>query len=137
MSKRTSVLRSPKKQRPMTGSLSQTFEPEIVFQEQLHAAQMTISNQEIELERLKTTVIALNAKCSIVDDHRTDVEQHYEKHSVSEVRRGELHTTITDIRSSVSVQQVAHANYQSELHGSINDLNLSLEQQKQLQHQRE
>ena len=45
---------------------------------------MTISNQEIEIERLKTTVIALNAKCAIVDDHKLDVENHFERHTQSE-----------------------------------------------------
>tara|TARA_B110000285_G_scaffold138353_1_gene154913 strand:- start:1706 stop:1900 length:195 start_codon:yes stop_codon:yes gene_type:complete len=52
----------------------------VVIQEQLHNCQMTISNQEIEIERLKTTVIALNAKCSIVDDHKLDVDAHYDRH---------------------------------------------------------
>ena len=53
---------------------------EVVIQEQLHNCQMTISNQEIEIERLKTTVIALNAKCAIVDDHKLDVDAHYDRH---------------------------------------------------------
>ena len=55
---------------------------------------MTISNQEIEIERLKTTVIALNAKCAVVDDHRMDAENHFERHQTSEATRVELHQTI-------------------------------------------
>ena len=41
---------------------------------------MKISEQEIEIERLKTTVLALNAKCLIADDHKTDAENHYDRH---------------------------------------------------------
>ena len=52
---------------------------------------MTISSQEIEIERLKTTVIALNAKCSIVDDHKNDVETTTVRHTESENIRVELH----------------------------------------------
>ena len=41
---------------------------------------MTISSQEIEIERLKTTVLALNAKVTVLDDHKTDVGNHYDNH---------------------------------------------------------
>ena len=52
---------------------------------------MTISEQEIEMERLKTTIMALNAKCSIVDDHKIDVSNTTERHTKSESIRVELH----------------------------------------------
>jgi len=55
-----------------------------ILQEKLHQAQMLVSQQEIEIERLKTTVVALNAKCSIIDDHKTDVGNHLTNHSESE-----------------------------------------------------
>ena len=45
---------------------------------------------EIEIERLKTTVIALSHKCSVVDDHVTDVHTTSIRFSDSEVQRGEL-----------------------------------------------
>jgi hypothetical protein len=41
---------------------------------------MKVSELEIENERLKTTIIALNAKASVVDDHRNDSENHYGNH---------------------------------------------------------
>jgi hypothetical protein len=56
---------------------------------------MTISAQEIEMERLKTTVMALNTKASIVDDHKNDVDNHYSNHQESESMRVDLHTHIT------------------------------------------
>ena len=69
----------------------------MVIQEEYHNAQMTISNQEIEIERLKTTVIALNAKCSIVDDHKQDVEYSTARHVESESKRVDLHTHIKSV----------------------------------------
>ena len=62
---------------------------------------MKISEQEIELDRLKTTVIALNGKCSVVDDHRADVDNHYDNHTDSEAKRVELHTIITTTSTKV------------------------------------
>ena len=55
---------------------------------------MTISNQEIEIERLKTTVLALNSKVTVLDDHRNDVDNHYGNHQDSENKRVDLHDHI-------------------------------------------
>jgi hypothetical protein len=76
---------------------------------------MVISEQEIELERLKTTVVALNAKCSVVDDHKVDVDNHYDNHSSSEFKRSELHTIITTTSTKVHLDNQAHTDYQTEL----------------------
>ena len=80
---------------------------------------MVISEQEIEIERLKTTVVALNAKCSVVDDHKNDVDNHFDNHSNSEVKRQELHTIITTTSTKVHLDNQAHTDYQNELHSNI------------------
>ena len=41
---------------------------------------MKQSDMEIESERLKTTIIALNAKAVIVDDHKCDADNHRYNH---------------------------------------------------------
>ena len=87
------------------------YDPAQVLQVQLHDAQMMISNQEIEIERLKTTVIALNAKASVVDDHKQDVDAHADRHIEHENARMELHTTITETRETVKIKQEEHWNY--------------------------
>ena len=51
---------------------------------------MQLSNYEIEVERLKTTVIALNAKTVVVDDHINDVHTTTERFNDSEIKREEL-----------------------------------------------
>jgi hypothetical protein len=53
---------------------------EIQIHEELHNVTMKLSEQEIESERLKTTIIALNAKAVIVDDHKNDADNHYSNH---------------------------------------------------------
>jgi hypothetical protein len=42
--------------------------------DQQHHLSMQVSDKEIELERLKTTVFALNSKCEVVEDHKQDVQ---------------------------------------------------------------
>jgi len=76
MSKRASVAnggKSPRKSRPQTAVYQSIEQVDPNVQELYSQAQFTISEQEVEIERLKTTVVALNAKCSIVDDHKVDV----------------------------------------------------------------
>ena len=84
---------------------------------------MTISHQEIEIERLKTTVIALNAKCAIVDDHRQDVEHSTNRHAESESKRVDLHTHIKTVVENVDNDNQNHTQYQDELNRKIDDLN--------------
>lgn len=72
---------------------------------------MRLSEQEIESERLKTTIIALNAKAVIVDDHKIDVDNHYSNHSNSEVKRGDLHEHITAVAEKVHVDNANHTQY--------------------------
>jgi hypothetical protein len=62
---------------------------------------MTISEQEIEIERLKTTLISLNSKCAIVDDHQQDVHNRTEMHYESESIRSELHVHIESVSTKV------------------------------------
>jgi hypothetical protein len=49
------------------------------------------------MERLKTTVIALNGKCAIVDDHVFHAENTMNKHNDSENKRVDLHTHIKTV----------------------------------------
>jgi hypothetical protein len=46
-----------------------------------------IAAQEVELERLKTTVVALNLKCAAVNDHEGDVQALREQLEESERKR--------------------------------------------------
>jgi len=89
---------------------------EAAFTEELHNAQMTISEQEIEIERLKTTVIALNSKCAIVDDHIYHANNTMAKHNDSESKRIELHTQIKMHVETIHQDNQGHFAQRDNLH---------------------
>ena len=60
--------KSPKKQKTMAPPVS-SADYENMLNDQQHQMSMQVSEKEIEIERLKTTVASLNHKCAIVDDH--------------------------------------------------------------------
>ena len=47
---------------------------EKMLEDQQHLMSVTISDKEIEIDRLKTTVFSLNKQCAVVADHERDVE---------------------------------------------------------------
>ena len=114
---------SPSKKTKASNIYQQVNEQEIVIQEQLHASQMTISSQEIEIERLKTTVLALNSKVTVLEDHKIDVGNHYGNHQDSEDKRGDLHSHIVQTGEKVVIDNENHTNYQYELKQQIAELN--------------
>ena len=67
-----SPTKSPKKQKSMAAPVS-TADYENMLNDQQHQMSMQVSEKEIEIERLKTTVATLNHKCTIVNDHLEDV----------------------------------------------------------------
>jgi uncharacterized membrane protein len=81
---------------------------------------MQLSNYEIEVERLKTTVIALNAKTMVVDDHIIDVQTTTERFTTSEIKREELQQHIIRTSEVVENDNEKHRNYQEELAETIN-----------------
>jgi hypothetical protein len=116
MSKRASTAKAGMSPRKSTKAAQQQQQYEPVDQnpqvnELYSQAQFTISEQEVEIERLKTTVVALNAKCSIVDDHKTDVQNTTIRHTESESFRVELHSHITTTTEKVHADNAAHTSH--------------------------
>ena len=132
---RRSLASSPKKKRPTTSNIPSAMEiersREAMFTEELHNAQMTISEQEIEMERLKTTVIALNAKCAIVDDHIFHADNTTNKHTDSEAKRIDLHSHIKTVTEKLHQDNQDHIEQREVLHSNISGLNASLETKQQ------
>ena len=52
--------------------------------------QLNVSEKEIEIERLKITVVSLNTKCAVVDDHIEDLKNTTARFHDSEVNRQKL-----------------------------------------------
>lgn len=48
---------------------------------------MGLSEKDIEIERLKITVVSLNTKCQVVDDHIEDLKNTTERLDNSEGQR--------------------------------------------------
>ena len=55
---------------------------------------MQVSEKEIEIERLMTTVTSLNHRVAIIDDRETDVKNIGFRFSDSETQRGGLQVSI-------------------------------------------
>ena len=56
--------------------------------------QFTVGERDIEIERMKTTLIALNHKLAALQDIQREVEDHKEFLKMSEDERGGLQTHI-------------------------------------------
>ena len=62
---------------------------------------MQVSEKEIEIDRLKTTVQALNGKVEIVDDHLNDVHNARSDFKISEQKREEWQAHMIVISETV------------------------------------
>ena len=114
MSRRqSSPLKSPKKSvRPTTANnTSVNQEVESMLQDQGHQMQMVISEKEIEIERLKITVVSLNTKCTVVDDHIEDLKNTTTRYDDSEIQRENLQQHIVETAKKVQVDNVNHTDY--------------------------
>eukprot|EP00347_Sterkiella_histriomuscorum_P021380 403334174 len=69
-----------------------------------------LSEREVEIEHLKTTVIALNQKVEIIRDMEQDVDNYHQATKHSEIKRVELQTHIKE--TSIKIQEDARQNKQ-------------------------
>ena len=76
---------------------------ENMLNDQQHQMSMQVSEKEIEIERLKTTVASLNHKCAIVDDHLADVHNARGDFKDSEGNRVKLQEHI--VQTSITVEK--------------------------------
>lgn len=74
--------KSPQKNRPVVNQVEVSG-----LQENMHNLQMNVSEKEIEIERLKITVVSLNTKCTVVDDHVLDLKNTTARFEDSEIMR--------------------------------------------------
>jgi hypothetical protein len=60
-------------------------------------------------------VLALNAKVTVLEDHKTDVEKHFGNHQDSEGARVDLHGHIVKTGIQVEQDNISHTNHQNDL----------------------
>ena len=86
-----SPAKSPKKSRGGPSLAAPTSNDyENLLSDQQHQMSMQVSEKEIEIERLKTTVVSLNAKCSNVNDIEEDFRNASNRFDDSEAQRTKL-----------------------------------------------
>ena len=103
--------KSPKKSKTLAGPQLTSADYENLLGDQRHQMSMEVSEKEIEIERLKTTVTALNGKVVIVEDHRLDAENARADFKDSEGNRVQLQEHIVQTSETVRVDNVAHKTY--------------------------
>ena len=110
-----SPAKSPKKQRQSAYVAPTTYDYEQALNDQQHQMSMQISDKEIEIERLKTTVVALNGKCANTEDQLEDVKNATNRFVDSEHNRTKLQEDIIITATNVQQNSEEHKLYQSEL----------------------
>ena len=103
----------------------------------IHQLQMGLSEKDIEIERLKITVVSLNTKCTVVDDHIEDLKNTTDRLDSSEAAREGLQNHITDAAKKIDEDNNGNTDYQNELTNEIEALKKQLQQQKQEQFEME
>ena len=90
-----------------------------------------INEREVEIEHLKTTMIALDEKVKVMDDIKQDISNTRRDLGESEAKREELQEHIEDTGEKVGVETKKHTTYQEELIAENNDLRQQIQGLKQ------
>ena len=111
---------SPKRSRNMTGSMispgrepaaaSASYGDDSVggLQKEVQKLQFTVGDRDVEIERMKTTLISLNGKLSKCEDVQRNLDQQKSSFKVSESKRVTLQTEFTSISQKVRQDTQEH-----------------------------
>jgi uncharacterized membrane protein len=82
--------------------------------------QFQLGERDVEIERMKITLIALNEKLAVTNDIRLELDQTKEYFSTSELKRGELQVHIDE-----SIERIKEA--QNDNNGHHDRLKIEIE----------
>ena len=106
---------SPKKSRPSTSSPSKSSPQKIIsgaeveaLQEEIQKLQFTLGNRDIEIERMETTLVALNHKLEALQDVRTEANQYRKQVTTTENERGNQQTVLIELSKKVKIEAETH-----------------------------
>ena len=105
---------SPKKSRPSTSSPSKSPTKISVNREvealndEIQELQFKLGNRDIEIERMETTLVALNQKLEALQDVRVEVEHHTKLFQNSEAERGDQQTLMVKLAHKVRIESETH-----------------------------
>ena len=92
--------------------------------------QFQLGERDVEIERMKITLIALNEKLAVTNDIRLDCTQYKEYHVVSETSRKELQVQIDQCCENIKNSQHANDEQHEKLKKEIERLMSLLADQK-------
>ena len=78
------------------------------LQTEVQKLQFTVGDRDVEIERMKTTLIALNGKLSRLEDVQKELEENKTSFQVSENKRVTLQTEFTSITKKVRQDTQEH-----------------------------
>ena len=96
-----------------------------------------LSEKEVEIEHLRTQIVALSEKAEVLADMRTDVSAHRQMLRSSEDHRLQLQTVFTETSERVRQDTVAHQEYQQRLINDNESLRSELNEARQQMGSRE
>ena len=96
-----------------------------------------LSEKEVEIEHLRTTIVALNEKAEVLEDMRKDVFAQKELLRSSETHRFELQAQLTETARKLDEDTAQHQQYQQRLIADNERLRQELEAARQLLAKRE
>lgn len=99
--------------------------------------QFQIGERDVEIERMKTTLMALNEKLQVLTDIKQDVDDHKEYIRTSEDKRNDLQSYIKKTSEKIAVDTKNHSDQHQEHIDEIDRLRNEIQQLKLHQAQRE
>ena len=99
--------------------------------------QFQLGERDVEIERMKITLIALNEKLSVTNDIRLDCDQFKTYHTTSETERNALQVQIDECCENIKKAQLGNDEQHQKLRDEIEKLQNLLEEQKKYQQKRE
>lgn len=135
----TSPHKSPKKPKGTSNAAAPvtSADYENMLADQQHQMSMQVSEKEIEIERLKTTVATLGGKCAIVDDHLADVQNARDGLEKSHNDHRKLQDQLVEVSATVEKERDAKERFEDGLNQQIRQLQQDLRNEKQRQKERE
>lgn len=84
--------------------------------------QFQLGERDIEIERMKTTLIALNEKLVVTNDIKSQLDEFTESFSKSEAKRGELQVHMVTTSKTIEVLAGENTDKQESQTKQINSL---------------
>ena len=93
------------------------------LQSENQSLQFQLGERDVEIERMKTTLVALNEKLAVTNDIRLDCDEHKQYLGTSEQARAKLQDHIMDTSEKIKVDQSVNSSQHQKLQDEISRLN--------------